>query len=72
MKKALCKCYFVNEYTGGISSERFPVLVHLESGVPNFQSLTQERSRCGALERGNKITEFQKGSFSFCISSEHF
>lgn len=38
MKKALCKCYFVNEYTGGISSERFPVLVHLESGVPNFQS----------------------------------
>lgn len=72
MKKALCKCYSMNEYMGGILSERFPVLMHLESGVPNFQSLTQERGRCGALERGNKITEFQKGRFSFCINSEYF
>lgn len=48
----------------GISVKGFPMLIHLETAVSDFQSLTQEGNRCRAVVGRNKITRFKKSSFS--------
>lgn len=53
----------MNEY-GWYFSERFPVLIHLETGISNFQFLTQEGNRCRAVVGTNKIPRLKRRSFS--------
>lgn len=65
-EKSLCKCYFMNEY-GWYFSERFPMLIHLETGISNFHFLTQEGNRCRAVVGTNKIPNLRGADFPLAL-----
>lgn len=56
----------------GISVKGSPCLSFLETGISNFQFLTQEGNRCRAVLWTNKIPRFKRSSFSSHTLSHNF